>query len=262
MRGIRFTMSVPTEWRLNTHRLGRRVLVFECLSSTNNHAASLAYDPANDGIVVIAKVQTAGRGQHDRVWQCPAGTGVLMSVLLFPPPELRRPAMLTAWAAVSVCETIRQVTGLEATIKWPNDVLIRGKKVCGILIEQGCGTVVGIGLNVNRSAEDLASAGLTVAGSLALFTEKQMDCMGIARDLIVRLDEEYDRLCRGDLTTLEESWKWRIGLIGEPVQVDCLDGERRGRLRDCTFAGLEIEMADGSVFRPLPENVRHISRFV
>ena len=77
-----------------------------------------------------------------------------MSVLLFPPPELRRPALLTAWAAVSVCETILPGgTGHQATIKWPNDVLVAGRKVCGILIEQNRGTVAGIGLNVNQTQE-------------------------------------------------------------------------------------------------------------
>src|SRR5206468_7692987 len=85
--------------------------------------------------VVLAREQTAGRGQHGRAWQAPAGSSVLLSVLLCPPPALRRPALLTAWAAVSVCETILQLTGLQAKIKWPNDVLIRGRKVCGILIE-------------------------------------------------------------------------------------------------------------------------------
>src|SRR5262245_20611741 len=113
------------EWHLNTHRLGRRVLVFDCLESTNTFAASLPYDPANDGLVVLAREQTAGRGQHGRSWHCPAGTGVLLSVLLFLPPELRRPVLLAAWAAVAVCETLAQWTTYPAEIKWPNDVLVR-----------------------------------------------------------------------------------------------------------------------------------------
>ena len=117
----------PEEWQLPTRQVGRRVLVFDQLDSTSTYAASLAGDPANDGVVVRAREQTAGRGQHGRSWQCPADCGVLMSVLLFPPPPLRRPALLTAWAAVSVCDTIQQATGLQARIKWPNDVLIRGK---------------------------------------------------------------------------------------------------------------------------------------
>src|SRR5438046_7649419 len=140
-------MEPIERWQLDTCRLGRQVLIFDEVDSTNSRAAALAADPANDGLVILAWAQSAGRGQHGRSWQCPAGDGVLLSVLLFPPPPLRRPALLTAWAAVSVCETVREAAGLQARIKWPNDVLVQGRKVCGILIEQGRGTVAGIGLN-------------------------------------------------------------------------------------------------------------------
>src|SRR5712691_2501397 len=159
-------MTPRKEWTLDTSRIGRRVLVFDQIDSTNNYAASLAEEPANGGVVIVANEQLAGRWQYRRTWLCPPGDGVLMSVLLFPPPDLRRPALLTAWAAVAVCDTIQQVSDLEPRIKWPNDVLIDGKKVCGILIEQGRGTVAGIGLNVNQSAESLAAANLPLAGSL------------------------------------------------------------------------------------------------
>ena len=101
--------------------------------------AEFAHDPACGGIVVTADLQSCGRGQHGRVWESPPGVNVLLSTLLFPPPELRRPALLTAFAAVSVTETILEVTGQHSTIKWPNDVLLSGKKVCGILIECGVG---------------------------------------------------------------------------------------------------------------------------
>src|SRR5947209_4329638 len=154
-------MTPRETWALPTKRLGRRVLVFDRLASTSTLAAELAADPANDGVAVLADEQTAGRGQHGRTWTAPPRSGVLLSLLLFPPNELRRPAVLTAWAAVAVCETVRRVTGVPARIKWPNDVLLRGRKVCGILIEQGRGTVVGVGLNVLQTAEELASAGLT-----------------------------------------------------------------------------------------------------
>ena len=115
-------------------------------------------------------------------WQCRPGDGVLLSVLLFPPPALRRPAVLTAWAAVAVCETVRRLTGLPARIKWPNDVLLRGRKVCGILIEQGRGAVVGVGLNVRQTADDFAAAGLPSAASLSQFTDADLDARADGRD--------------------------------------------------------------------------------
>src|SRR5262245_7038273 len=118
-------MTPIDEWHLDTRLLGRRVLVFDRVDSTNTIASGLADDRSNEGIVILAHEQTKGRGQHGRTWQCDPGAGVLLSVLLFPPSALRRPVVLAAWAAHSVCETIVEFTGLEAQIKWPNDVLIR-----------------------------------------------------------------------------------------------------------------------------------------
>jgi BirA family biotin operon repressor/biotin-[acetyl-CoA-carboxylase] ligase len=264
-------MTPRDEWRLPTRHLGRRVLVFDRLDSTSNLAATLAGDPANDGAVVLANEQTAGRGQHGRSWLCTPGTGVLLSVLLFPPRPLRRPALLTAWAAVSVCAAVRRATGLDATIKWPNDVLIRGRKVCGILTESrvqrphGVGgdapehelaVIVGIGLNVRQTATDLAD--LPEAGSLALFCERPPACDMMARGLIIQLDEEYDRLCRGDLATLEAAWRSGLGLVGQRVVVETHGGLHRGRLTALGWDGLVLDEESGPTRQFCPEAVQHV----
>jgi BirA family transcriptional regulator, biotin operon repressor / biotin---[acetyl-CoA-carboxylase] ligase len=273
-------MSAPIprdEWHLDTQRLGRRVLVFDRVDSTNTLAAALAHHPANDGLVLLADAQTAGRGQHGRSWTSPPGSSVLLSVLLFPPPELCRPPLLTAWAAVSVCETIRRTADLQAKIKWPNDVLIRGRKVCGILIEAArvrsadCGSriqeanrsaasfvVAGIGLNVSQSAEELEKAGLTEATSLALSAGKRLEREETARQLIHQLDEEYDRMCRGDVSTLESCWSWRLGLLGRQVAAECAEATHHGRLVELGWEAVELEQADGTVLRLRPEGVRHL----
>jgi BirA family transcriptional regulator, biotin operon repressor / biotin---[acetyl-CoA-carboxylase] ligase len=252
-------MAIPREeWHLDTHHLGRRVLLFDCLDSTSTQAAALADDCANDGVVVLTEEQTAGRGQHGRTWFCQPGVGVLLSVLLFPPPELRRPVILAAWAANAVCETIRESTGLQAKIKWPNDVLVRGRKVCGILIEQGRGTVVGIGLNVNQTAAAFAAARLPEAGSLALFAERFFDCHDVARLLIRHLDGEYKRLCEGDRNRTEANWRRRLGLLGKQVLVECHDAVHCGRLRALTWEGLHLQLSGGESLRLMPESVRHL----
>jgi BirA family biotin operon repressor/biotin-[acetyl-CoA-carboxylase] ligase len=251
-------MNHREEWHLATKYLGRRVLIFDRVDSTNARAAALADDRANDGVVVLAEEQTAGRGQHGRTWYCPRGLGVLLSVLLFPPPAVRRPVILAAWAANAVCETIHERTGLQAKIKWPNDVLIRERKVCGILIEQAQGTVVGIGLNVNQSAESFAAAELPQAGSLALCAGRSFDGGEMAHLLIRHLDEAYGRLCEGDLDTLEARWKKRIELLGKQVLVEGHDAVYRGRLRQLAWDGLDLEGPDGETIRLLPEGVRHM----
>src|SRR6476661_11245591 len=99
--------------------IGRRLIHLDATDSTNSRAAELAHDSAHAGTVVTADLQTRGRGQHGRVWESPPGANVLLSALLFPPPALRRPVVLTAWAAVVVSETVLQVTGQQTTIKWP-----------------------------------------------------------------------------------------------------------------------------------------------
>jgi BirA family biotin operon repressor/biotin-[acetyl-CoA-carboxylase] ligase len=251
-------MTPREEWHLETAHIGRRVLVFDALDSTSNHAAALAGDAGNAGVVVLADRQTAGRGQHGRSWLCPDGAGILVSVLLFPPPVARRPALLTAWAAVSVCETIQRATGLEAQIKWPNDVLIRGRKVCGILIEQARGTVAGIGLNVLQSAESFAAAGLPEAGSLVVFSDRRLDRVEIARQLITVLDEGYTRLCAGEAGELEENWRTRFGLLGKRVAAECVGAMHHGRLVELSFDGLELVGDDGHALRLTPETVRHL----
>jgi BirA family transcriptional regulator, biotin operon repressor / biotin---[acetyl-CoA-carboxylase] ligase len=254
----------PSElWQLDTTHIGRRVLVFDRLDSTSTLAASLANDPANDGVVILAKEQTAGRGQHGRNWTCPSGSGVLMSVLLFPAPQLRRPALLTAWAAVSVCETVLQAANLQARIKWPNDVLIQGRKVCGILIESRpskrseLSVVAGVGLNVKQTAEMFVAAGLPQATSLAVSAGRDFDPAQVARLLIQRLDEEYGRLCTGDLATLEACWKWRVGLLGKNVCAECQGSRHAGRLLEMAWDGLLIEK-DAELVRLEPEAVRHL----
>jgi BirA family biotin operon repressor/biotin-[acetyl-CoA-carboxylase] ligase len=173
---------------------------------------------------------------------------------------LCRPAVLTAWTAVSVCELIREQTDLQAKIKWPNDVLIQGLKVCGILIEgrSAGGTAVGVGLNVNQPAEHFSQAGLTQAASLAVFTGQQRDCRQVARRLIEHLDVEYQRLCVGDLTALETCWKWRIGLLGKQVIVETATGMHHGRLQEVTFEAVEIVSGTGERLRFVPETVRHV----
>jgi len=239
--------------------IGHRVLVLDCVDSTNTVAARLADDPANDGVAVLAAEQTAGRGQHGRNWQCRPGDGVLLSVLLFPPPALRRPAVLTAWAAVAVCETVRQLTGLPPRIKWPNDVLLRGRKVCGILIEQGRGAVVGVGLNVRQTAAHFAAAGLPGAASLSQFTDAELDARSTAEMLLRYMDEEYARLLKGDLTTLEACWKRRVGLVGREVVIERYDGPvHRGRLLKLGFDGIVLERLGTAALGLAPETVRHL----
>jgi len=269
------------EWSLGTGRLGRRVLVYDRLDSTNNLAATLADDPANDGLAILANEQTAGRGQHGRTWLAARGQSVLLSLLIVPPLELCRPAVLTAWAAVAVCKTIQNTIHQPACIKWPNDVQLHGRKVCGILIESIAGGragsrqrpeevlgaltrprspyfIVGIGLNIQQSAATFAAAGLPEATSLAPFATHPLDTHAVAIDLIRQLDCDYDALCQGDLGTLETHWKERLGLLGKQVVAECRDATHHGRLIEVSFRGVKLAQSGGPSLVLAPERIAHL----
>jgi|SRR5262245_26574646 len=253
------------EWTLPTGHLGRRVQVYQQLDSTNSLALSLGHDPVHHGLVILAHEQTAGRGQYGRTWQAPPGSSVLMTVLLFPPPQLSRPAVLTAWAAVAVCELLRDITALEAKIKWPNDVYVSGKKICGILIEQRSAggdqapaTAVGIGLNVRQPAAFFEQTGLTLGGSILSITGAEHDHADVARKLIARLDDDYARLTEGDLAALEASWRARLGVVDQSVRIETLTARHQGHLIDLTLDGVAIDIGSEMPLLLAPEAVRHI----
>src|SRR5262249_27784005 len=132
--GLPAMIPPDEEWQLDTRRLGRRVFVFRTLDSTNNLVLRWAEQGAEEGLAVLADEQTAGRGQHGRSWQSLPGAGVLLSLLVQSPGD--RPAVLTAWAAAGVCRLIRTLLGVRPRLEWPNDVLLAGHKVCGILTER------------------------------------------------------------------------------------------------------------------------------
>ena len=253
-------------WSLDTKHLGQRTKIYDCLDSTNTLALSFSHDPTQHGLVVLARTQTAGRGQYGRIWQAAPNSSVLMSVLLFPPPTLHRPVLLTAWAAVSVCDCISTLADLETAIKWPNDVLIDGKKICGILIEQRTtgnadhplATVVGVGFNVTQTAAMFDQAGLPLAASLGSLSGKCFTCEDVARALIGQFDEEYRRLVDNDFASLEARWKRRLGLVGQTVVVEGTSQHHHGRLLDVTLAGLDLDVGADTPLRLLPESVRHL----
>jgi BirA family transcriptional regulator, biotin operon repressor / biotin---[acetyl-CoA-carboxylase] ligase len=256
-------MTPPTEtWSFNTSRIGRRVLVYDQLESTNTTAAELASDSDSDGLVVIAKHQTSGRGQYGRLWQSRPGHSLLMSALLIPPPELRRPVILTALAAMAVAEGIFDLTGIQARIKWPNDLLLNGKKGCGILIEQhGSHAVIGIGLNLNQSADDFAWAKLPDATSLSIVSGMQFELRSVAGVVLNHLDRRYGSLAKGDRLEMEANWNWRMGLLGQDVEVEFMDGSTmNGHVLEMDFNRLELASEDGTVHAIVPESIRHVVR--
>jgi BirA family biotin operon repressor/biotin-[acetyl-CoA-carboxylase] ligase len=146
-----------------------------------------------EGAVAVAEEQTEGRGRLGRSWQAPAGTSVLVSVLLRPAVESPRLPELSLVAGGAVAEAIAEVTGIDPVIKFPNDVLVGGKKVAGILAESTEGRVVlGIGVNVNQTAEELPRDAQTEPTSLRIEVGDRVDRGKLLAAILLRLERSYD----------------------------------------------------------------------
>ena len=170
-------------------RFGHVYRYAEVASSTQRMLA----DDEAEGAVAVAEEQTEGRGRLGRSWEAPAGTSVLVSVLLLPTIEAARLPELSLVAGGAVAEAIGEVTGIEPAIKFPNDVLIGGRKVAGILAESSEGRVVlGIGVNANQTREQLPAEAQTEPTSLRLELGEPVNRVQLLIALLLRLERAYD----------------------------------------------------------------------
>lgn len=165
------------------------------LDSTNLRLKTLAERGAEEGTVVITGRQTAGRGRLGRIFESPKG-GLYLSMLLRPSCALEQVSNISALAAVAVCRAIREETGLQPGIKWPNDIVLNGRKLCGILVESssegaGCRLVVGIGINVNTAREAFPEELRAIACSVLTETGRETDNRKLSRQLVKELDALY-----------------------------------------------------------------------
>jgi BirA family biotin operon repressor/biotin-[acetyl-CoA-carboxylase] ligase len=197
-----------------------------------------------EGAAAATDHQTGGRGRLGRRWEEPERTSVLVSVLLDPPRESRLPE-LSLVAALATAEAVDEATGLTARIKWPNDVLLDGRKVAGIISEVSAGTVVlGIGINVNQTDDELPLDTQVSAGSLRTTTGRGHDRARLCGSLLFSLEETYDVWRAGGLGPLSSQLVARDFLRGRRISVD---GEAATALRILDDGRLEIETEKGDV---------------
>lgn len=183
------------EWKLPTKLVGRRIAVWNRVTSTNDLAMRASRSRTNEGLVVLAEEQTRGRGRRGRHWFAPASSSILMSVLLFPTRSRRGARLLTSLGAVATAEVIEEASAAAVEIKWPNDLYVGGRKLAGILVEQSVGTVIGIGINVNIAAADFPLHLAHEMTSLFQVTGRRADRSDLCRRLIERLDHWYSVAC-------------------------------------------------------------------
>ncbi len=232
---------------------GRKVEYYETVDSTNIRAKRLAEEGAASGTLVVADCQNAGRGRRGRAWVSPPGKNVFMSLILRPDILPASASMMTLIAALAVCEGIKKETGLDTTIKWPNDIVAEGKKVCGILTEMSAELegihyiVTGIGINVNIDAftEEVSH----IATSLLLETGKKVRRSRLIAAVMEAFEQYYEEfISQGDLSGLISVYNKHMANAGKEVRVLDPAGEYTGRALGINKKGeLLVETQTGEV---------------
>ncbi len=172
------------------------------------------------GAVAVTEHQGAGRGRSGRQWEDTPGASILVSVLLRPPPE-HPSAQLSLVSALAVAETVEAATGLDARVKWPNDVLLRDRKVAGILLEgDGDAVVVGIGVNVDQAEDELPVDTRIPAGSLRAISGHRHERAPLLASLLTHLEERYDVWRAGGLESVAAALEARNWLLGRRIDTE------------------------------------------
>ncbi len=231
----RFSSSLKQELRneLRTRRFGRSLQAYEKVSSTNTVAAAWAARGAPEGSLVAAEFQTAGRGRMGRLWEATAGQNLTFSLVLRPDFSHERLGLITLAAGLAVAEAVEQFTApLTPAIKWPNDILLNGRKCCGMLLESALTgaaapvtVILGIGLNVNQASfpPELEAR----ATSLLLETGRLTARFSLLAELLLRIETAYDHLLQEGGDLLRKTYTARLDGLGKEVSLHIFGSDRR-----------------------------------
>jgi BirA family transcriptional regulator, biotin operon repressor / biotin---[acetyl-CoA-carboxylase] ligase len=239
---------------LKTKFLGQSIQYEDSVDSTQRVAHRLAYDQSMEGTVVVAEEQTLGRGRMDRKWYSPKYTGIWMSIILRPKIPLPKAPQLTLIAAVAVVQAIEELTELTPQIKWPNDILINGKKLTGILTElqaeadQINSVIIGMGINVNQALEDFPIELREIATSLAIEQGVFFSRSSIIRSVLTNLEKLYILYLEKGFFPIKILWESYAISIGKTIKARTLSNVIEGKALGITDDGvLKIEDHSGEI---------------
>lgn len=232
------------------------------IGSTNAEARQLAEANCPEGTLVVAEEQTAGKGRKGRDWVSPAGTGIYATLVLRPTLPLEDTPLLTLLTAVATAEAIKESTELVPTIKWPNDILLNGKKIAGILTEVSSDVdhvefaLIGIGLNVNTPTRQLPRRPIFPATSLAVESGKPQSRQALLASWLQHFETEYAHLAAGNRKRLLERWKALANITGRRATIQRVHDTVKGTITDIDPDGaLLLKTSKGDLLRILSGDV-------
>ena len=239
---------------LRTTYVGRKIYAFRTLKSTSDYAFRLAEEGADEGTLVVAEEQTTGRGRFGRSWHSPPGVGIWCSLVLRPRMFPWEAPRITMVAALAVARTIESVTGIPAVLKWPNDVYIHHRKVCGILTELSAEVesinfiVIGIGLNVNQLERHFPQQLADTATSLRIECGGEVSRVRLLRSLLNELELSYDHMMKDGFSSLINEIKSKSCSLQKDVSVRLHNRVYKGRALDIDeHGGLVLELSNGRI---------------
>ena len=215
---------------LQSQTIGRRIQTYDRVGSTNDLALQCGIDGAQEGTLILAESQTQGRGRHGRKWLAPPGSSILASVILRHRLRADQVGLPNLIGAVAIATAISELTNLSARIKWPNDVLIQGKKVSGVLTELEYDRhrqpffVMGFGVNVNTTRTDLPDELRASATSLQIESNREISRALLLQAILHQLEENYLRLKHNDAEPIIATANKRLHFSGDWIQINTADG--------------------------------------
>lgn len=245
---------------LKTKIIGKKIYFFKKIPSTNIFAKQLVKDNIEEGTVVVADVQTHGRGRKKRSWYSPTG-GLWFSVILYPNIPTKRGMLITMASSISVAQAFKEISGINAEVKWPNDLLLNEKKVCGILTEIDAEIdkinyiVVGIGINVNN---DINKGLKETAISLKQEAGSEISRVKLLRAILQHLDLNYNKLILGNFDSIREEWLSYSSIIGREIQVEDEKSVTTGKVIDIDDSGYIILKTDSGIIRIVSGDIKYL----
>ena len=251
---------------LATKKFGENIVFHEEVGSTNDEAKRYAREGKPEGFIVLCDRQTNGKGNFGHSWFSPGKVGLYFSLVIRPELPLTRIPQLTFLAGVSILKTIYQETSLVSKLKWPNDVMIKGKKICGILTESTSNhnkvdfVILGIGVNINHNINQLPGEFCGEATSLKIETGKDYSREKFLSSFLICLEQEYNSYIKHGAKNILESWRKHNNTLGREVTIYQGNREIAGLAKDIDDQGnLLVQIKSGVVVKVSSGEMRKLN---